>query len=51
MSEKSKIAIGVDIGGSHIYSAAVDLSTHHIIPGTGSDEKINNKASSKEILD
>lgn len=50
MTESSKIAIGVDIGGSHIYSAAVDLSTHHIIPGTGCQEKINNKASAGEIL-
>lgn len=44
------IAIGVDIGGNHIYSAAVDLLTHRIIPGTGSEQKINNKASADEIL-
>jgi glucokinase len=51
MSEPSKIAIGVDIGGSHIYCAAVDLSTHHIIPGTAFQEKIDNKASSDVILE
>jgi glucokinase len=45
------IAIGADIGGSHIYSAAVDLSTHRIIEGTGFTQQINNKASSSEILD
>jgi glucokinase len=45
------IAIGGDIGGSHIYSAAVDLSTHRIIPGTGSEQKIDNKGSAGEILE
>jgi glucokinase len=45
------IAIGADIGGSHIYSAAIDLSTHKIIIGTAREEKINNKASAGEILD
>jgi glucokinase len=45
------IAIGADIGGSHIYSAAVDLSTHKIIEGTGFTQQINNKAGSIEILD
>lgn len=45
------IAIGVDIGGSHIYSAAVDLSKHHIIPGTRAEKKIYNKASADEILE
>ena len=48
---KEKIAIGADIGGSHIHSAAVDLSTHRIIPGTDSEQKIDNKASAGEILD
>ncbi len=45
------IAIGVDIGGSHICSAAVDLSTHHIIRGTVAWQKINNKADAGEILE
>jgi len=44
-------AIGVDIGGSHIACAAIDLSTHRIIPGTGSSRKIDNKAGAGEILD
>jgi glucokinase len=44
-------AIGVDIGGSHIACAAIDLSTHRIIPGTGSTRKIDNKAGAGEILD
>jgi len=46
-----KIGIGVDIGGSHIYSAAVDLSQLKIIPGSGSNIKIDNKACAEEILD
>lgn len=45
------VAIGVDIGGSHIYSAAVDLSTHQIISGTRSQQKIDNKAGADEILE
>lgn len=44
------IAIGADIGGSHIYCAAVDLSDYKIIPGTGFNQKIDNKASAEEIL-
>ncbi|NVO20963.1 MAG: ROK family protein [Bacteroidetes bacterium] len=48
---QSGIAIGADIGGSHIYCAAIDLSTHKIIPGTAREEKINNKAAAGEILD
>jgi glucokinase len=51
MTNDSKIALGVDIGGGHIYSAAVDLSTHKLIPGTARTEKINNKAGAGEILD
>jgi glucokinase len=47
----SKIALGADIGGSHIYCAAIDLATHQIIPGTAREEKINNKAAADEILD
>lgn len=44
------ISIGVDIGGSHIKCAAIDLISHQIIPDTTAEEKINNKASSEEIL-
>jgi glucokinase len=45
------LAIGADIGGSHIYCAAVDLDSHDILSGTGSHRSINNKASADEILD
>lgn len=51
MTIHSKIAIGVDIGGSHIYCAAIDLSTHQIVPGTGSTVKIDNQAEAGVILD
>jgi glucokinase len=44
------IAIGADIGGSHIFCAAVDLDSHRIMSGTGSHRNINKKASAGEIL-
>ncbi|MEC3907045.1 ROK family protein [Tamlana sp. 2201CG12-4] len=47
---KSKVAIGVDIGGSHITSAAVDISTLEIIPETTYSVKVNNKAAKEAIL-
>jgi len=47
---KKKIAIGVDIGGSHITSAAVDINTLKIIPDTLFSVKVDNKASKDDIL-
>jgi glucokinase len=47
---KNKIVIGVDVGGSHISSAAVDLETLKIIPETKHSAKVNNKASKEGIL-
>jgi glucokinase len=47
----NSVAIGVDIGGSHIACAAVDLTTHQIIPGSGTEAKIDNKTGADEILD
>ncbi|MBT8308357.1 MAG: ROK family protein [Maribacter sp.] len=44
------IAIGVDIGGSHIVSAAVNLKTFDILPNTTYSVKINNKASKNVVL-
>lgn len=44
------IAIGVDIGGSHIISAAVYLNTLQIVPNTTFTEKIDNKASKDTVL-
>ena len=47
---QDKIAIGVDVGGSHIVSAAVNLNTFEILPKTTFSFKINNKASKDLIL-
>lgn len=44
------IVIGVDIGGSHITSAAIDLNILQIIPNTTYTGKINNKASKEDIF-
>lgn len=44
------IAIGVDIGGSHISSAAVNIDTLEIIPGTYHSGAVDSKADKEEIL-
>lgn len=44
------IAIGVDIGGSHITAVAVDMDTHSIITGSRSESPVDNKAEADEIL-
>ena len=44
------IAIGIDIGGSHISTGAVDLNINELLPGTCSDSKVDNKASADKIL-
>ena len=45
-----KLAIGVDVGGSHISSALVDLESLEIIPNTRHSTKVNNKAFKEDIL-
>ncbi|HUW91933.1 MAG TPA: hypothetical protein VMV74_02120, partial [Bacteroidales bacterium] len=44
------IAIGVDIGGSHITAVAIDMDTHTIISGSRSESPVDNKAEADEIL-
>lgn len=44
------IALGVDIGGSHITVAAVDMTTKIIAPGSLSGSPVDNKAQADEIL-
>jgi glucokinase len=44
------IALGVDIGGSHITAVAVDMDTKTIIPGTLSGSAVDNKAQAGEII-
>ena len=45
-----QIAIGVDVGGSHIISAAVDLKNLVILPGTTFSVKVDNKANKDTVL-
>jgi glucokinase len=45
------IAIGTDIGGSHISCAAIDLTTGKILNGTLTGESVDNQASAKTIID
>ncbi|WP_111307267.1 ROK family protein [Confluentibacter sediminis] len=44
------ITIGVDIGGSHITSAAVDTTTYKIISGTYFRGSVNSKASKDSVF-
>jgi len=44
-----KLAIGADIGGSHITCAAVDLESFKVIRDTITEKAVDNKASAGEI--
>ena len=44
------IAIGIDIGGSHISCGAVDLTINELLPGTCFETRIDNKAPADVIL-
>ena len=44
------IAIGADIGGSHISCAAVDLESGEVIRETLTGREVNNQASAKDII-
>lgn len=44
------IAIGADIGGSHITAVAVDLENHSIIKDTRAESPVDNKAEADIIL-
>lgn len=46
----SSIALGIDIGGSHISCGAVNLQINELIPGSCFDSKVDNKASADDIL-
>jgi glucokinase len=45
------IALGVDIGGSHITAVAVNMETKAIIPGTIAGLPVDNKAEAHEIIE
>ncbi|MCJ8165783.1 ROK family protein [Pontibacter sp. E15-1] len=45
-----RTVIGVDIGGSHITAAAVDVAAGTIVPGSMARKHINSSGSAEEIL-
>jgi len=45
------LAIGVDIGGSHISCAAIDLDARQYLPETFAESELDNHASANDILD
>jgi predicted NBD/HSP70 family sugar kinase len=47
---KQNLAIGVDIGGSHISCAAVDLNTFSILNETRTQRAVDNKAEASKII-
>jgi len=47
---KQNLAIGVDIGGSHISCAAVDLRSFEILRETLTERAVDNKASADSII-
>ena len=47
---KKNIAIGADIGGSHITCAAIDLISGNILRDTISEREVNNQAPAKDII-
>lgn len=48
---KKKIAIGVDIGGSHISCAAFDCSTRKYMENTFAENSVDNHADAETIVD
>jgi glucokinase len=47
---KQSLAIGVDIGGSHISCAAVDLKSFKILNETRTEKAVDNKAGADKII-
>lgn len=47
---KKNLAIGADIGGSHISCAAVELSTGKVLKETLSGREVNNQGQASEII-
>lgn len=48
---RQSIALGVDIGGSHITAALVDLETQSLVPGSQIRRHINAQGTAEEIID
>ena len=47
---KQNLAIGVDIGGSHISCAAVDLKSFRVLHETRTEKAVDNKAEASQII-
>jgi glucokinase len=47
---KNNIVLGIDIGGSHITAALVDLDTRKVLEGTGQRRSVDSTGTSEEIL-
>lgn len=47
---EERIAVGVDIGGSHVTSSLVDLNEFRILPGSTYSKTVNNKAGKEQIF-
>lgn len=47
---KNNIVLGIDIGGSHITAALVDLDTKKVMAGTGQRRSVDSNGSAEEIL-
>jgi glucokinase len=47
---QKRFSIGVDIGGSHISCAAIDMQEEKVLYETFAESKVNNKASADEII-
>jgi glucokinase len=47
---EQNLAIGVDIGGSHITCAAVDLVSFRILRETLTEREVDNKAPADDII-
>lgn len=46
----TKYAVGIDIGGSHISAALIELISGRIVEGSYSESKLNNQADAGEIF-
>lgn len=51
METRKTIAIGVDIGGSHVSCAASDLVEKKYLPETFAENKLDNRGTADEIMD
>ncbi|HEY4149341.1 MAG TPA: ROK family protein [Chitinophagaceae bacterium] len=51
MSNTKKTAIGVDIGGTHITTALIDLENGNVLPGTKVRETVDANADADRILE